>query len=74
MQNFLDLAPQMGEHLVQRTDLLSWILGRLKPKRFDPNKQYASEILAVLLQQRWGARGEWMRAACVVQSRGILWT
>jgi beta-catenin-like protein 1 len=35
---------------VQETDLLPWLLKRVGVKSYDANKQYASEILAILLQ------------------------
>lgn len=31
--------------------LLKWLLARLRPRDVDANKQYASEILAILVQQ-----------------------
>ena len=31
--------------------LLKWLLARLRPREVDSNKQYASEILAILVQQ-----------------------
>ena len=36
--------------LVEKTQLLKWLLGRIRPREFDPNKQYASELLAILVQ------------------------
>eukprot|EP00794_Sanderia_malayensis_P018782 gene18782-20673_t len=36
--------------------LVDWLLKRLKRKGFDPNKLYASEILAILLQNEEGNR------------------
>lgn len=34
--------------------LLKWLLARLRPREVDSNKQYASEILAILVQQSGG--------------------
>lgn len=39
---------------VEKTKLLTWLLRRLKRREFDTNKQYASEILAILMQARAG--------------------
>lgn len=44
------LIPQVAELALQRTKLLKWLLGRVKLREFDSNKQYASELLAILLQ------------------------
>ena len=40
----------MAELAFERTKLLRWLLGRVKQREFDSNKQYASEVLAILLQ------------------------
>lgn len=34
----------------ERTKLLKWLMGKIKVREFDGNKQYASEILAIMLQ------------------------
>ena len=36
--------------LFERSKLLKWMLGRLRPREFDSNKQSAAELLAILLQ------------------------
>ena len=36
--------------MLQRTKLLKWLLGRVRLREFDSNKQYASELLSILLQ------------------------
>ncbi len=41
---------QVAEQLVKRTKILKWMLNRLKPREFDPNKGSVGEVLAVLLQ------------------------
>ena len=41
---------QVAELFFQRTKLLKWLLGRVRQREFDSNKQYASEVLAILLQ------------------------
>eukprot|EP00041_Stephanoeca_diplocostata_P010326 m.164034 g.164034 ORF g.164034 m.164034 type:complete len:608 (+) comp18111_c0_seq41:148-1971(+) len=49
-ENILDLDPQLGTRIVKECGILQWLLGRIKGKKFDSNKLYASEILAILLQ------------------------
>ena len=46
----LDLEPTLAERIVKECDLLKWLLTRVKAKKFDPVRLYASEILAILLQ------------------------
>lgn len=41
---------QIAEQAFQRTKLLKWLLTRVRPREFDSNKQYASELLSILLQ------------------------
>ena len=36
--------------ILDRTKLLKWMLGRLRRREFDSNKQYTAELLAILLQ------------------------
>lgn len=36
--------------MCEKTKLLKWLMSKIKVKEFDGNKQYASEILAILLQ------------------------
>jgi len=43
--------PPLADQIVTDTTLLPWLLKRVEVKEFDSNKQYASEILAILLQQ-----------------------
>ncbi|CAG8812724.1 18002_t:CDS:2, partial [Racocetra persica] len=50
IENFTSFDPTLSEKLVQDTNILQWILTRIKVKSFDSNKQYCSEILAILLQ------------------------
>ncbi|KAG9299218.1 hypothetical protein G9A89_013866 [Geosiphon pyriformis] len=50
VENLTSFEPSMSEKIVQNTNIMQWILARLKIKGFDSNKQYASEILAILLQ------------------------
>ncbi|KAF0934532.1 hypothetical protein E2562_025628 [Oryza meyeriana var. granulata] len=50
VENLLELRPHLADLVCDRTKLLRWLLARLKAREFDANKQYASEILAILLQ------------------------
>jgi len=50
LDNLLELQPSLATRLVQETPLLTWLLKRLQVKEFDEVKQFASELLAVLLQ------------------------
>ncbi|KAL7420182.1 hypothetical protein Q5752_005148 [Cryptotrichosporon argae] len=49
-ENLLSFMPPLAEQVVATTTLLPWLLGRVKREEYDSNKQYASEILAILLQ------------------------
>lgn len=45
-------SPQStAKHNSPLLQLLKWLLARLRPRETDSNKQYASEILAILVQQ-----------------------
>ncbi|KAL7413013.1 DUF1716-domain-containing protein [Mrakia frigida] len=50
-ENLLSFNPALAETLVETTTALDWLLKRIDVKEYDSNKQYASEILAILLQQ-----------------------
>lgn len=50
IENLIEVKPNVSELVCERTKLMKWLLGRIKVKEFDGNKQYASEILAILLQ------------------------
>ncbi|XP_059451271.1 uncharacterized protein LOC132182082, partial [Corylus avellana] len=50
VENLIEVKPAVAELVCERTKLLKWLLGRIKLREFDSNKQYASEILAILLQ------------------------
>ncbi|OCF34946.1 beta-catenin-like protein 1 [Kwoniella heveanensis CBS 569] len=49
-ENLLSFMPPLAEQIVTQTSLLPWLLKRVQKKEYDSNKQYASEILAILLQ------------------------
>jgi beta-catenin-like protein 1 len=50
VENMIEVSPQVAELVCERTKLLRWLLNRIKVREFDSNKLYASEILAILLQ------------------------
>ncbi|GLU10598.1 hypothetical protein SLE2022_273910 [Rubroshorea leprosula] len=50
IENLIEVKPAVAELVCERTKLLRWLLGKIKVREFDGNKQYASEILAILLQ------------------------
>lgn len=43
--------PPLANQIVSDTSLLPWLLKRVSQKEYESNKQYASEILAILLQE-----------------------
>jgi beta-catenin-like protein 1 len=49
--NLLSFLPPLANQVVEQTDLLTWLLRRITVPVYDSNKQYASEVLAVLLQE-----------------------
>lgn len=51
LENLVEVQPALADAAVERTELLKWLLSRLRPREADSNKQYASEILAILCQQ-----------------------
>nr|XP_043608435.1 beta-catenin-like protein 1 [Erigeron canadensis] len=50
IENLIEVKPAVAELVCEKTKLLRWIVGKIKVREFDSNKQYASEILAILLQ------------------------
>lgn len=50
IENLIEVKPAVAELVCEKTKLLKWLLGKIKVREFDGNKQYASEILAILLQ------------------------
>ncbi|XP_027075333.1 uncharacterized protein [Coffea arabica] len=50
IENLIEIKPAVAELVCERTKLLKWLVGKIKVREFDSNKQYASEILAILLQ------------------------
>ena len=52
--------------VTSQTDLLLWLLARIKVKGFDSIKQYSSELLAILLQND---KGNWSCFLCSKENR-----
>ncbi|WIA28620.1 hypothetical protein OEZ86_011157 [Tetradesmus obliquus] len=50
IEHAVELRPALAESLLERGKLLKWLLGRIRVKASDSNKQYASEILSILVQ------------------------
>lgn len=50
IENLIEVKPAVAEIVSEKTKLVRWLLGKIKVREFDANKQYASEILAILLQ------------------------
>lgn len=50
IENLIEVKPAVAELVCEKTKLLRWLLAKIRVKEFDSNKQYASEILAILLQ------------------------
>ncbi|OIV95690.1 hypothetical protein TanjilG_01484 [Lupinus angustifolius] len=50
VENLIEVMPSVAELVCEKTKLMKWLLGKIKVREFDGNKQYASEILAILLQ------------------------
>ncbi|KAK5821033.1 Catenin-beta-like protein [Linnemannia elongata] len=49
-ENLTSIEVALAETIVSKSGLLPWMMKRLKAKAFDSNKQYCSELLAILLQ------------------------
>lgn len=51
-ENMIELKPEVSEQAVEKTNLLKWILDKVKQRAtpVDSNKQYTSELLAILMQ------------------------
>ncbi|WCJ25104.1 Beta-catenin-like protein 1 [Euphorbia peplus] len=50
IENLVEVKPGVAELVCERTKIMRWLLSKIKVREFDGNKQYASEILAILLQ------------------------
>lgn len=49
-ENMISLRPELAETLVSTTDTLPWLLKRITKVEYNQNKQYSSELLAIILQ------------------------
>ncbi|WOO82839.1 Beta-catenin-like protein 1 [Vanrija pseudolonga] len=49
-ENLLSFMPPLADEVGSTTPLLKWLLDRISLEAYDSNKQYASEILSILLQ------------------------
>ena len=49
-ENLFSFMPPLAEQVVSETTLMRWLSTRIGVKGFDSNTQYASQILAILLQ------------------------
>ncbi|CAN6464146.1 unnamed protein product [Victoria cruziana] len=50
IENLIEVKPAVAELVCERTKFLRWLQNRIKAREFDSNKQYAAEILAIILQ------------------------
>ncbi|WZY74446.1 hypothetical protein YC2023_006686 [Brassica napus] len=50
IENLVEVKPAVAEMVCERTKLLRWLVVKIKVRDFEGIKQYASEILAILLQ------------------------
>ncbi|KAJ3327734.1 hypothetical protein HDU76_011239 [Blyttiomyces sp. JEL0837] len=50
IENVLSIDPSLSEVLTTKTTILAYLLNRIKQKQFDSNKEYAGEVLSILLQ------------------------
>jgi beta-catenin-like protein 1 len=49
-ENLLSFMPPLAEQIGESTSFLDWLLRRIREEDFDSNKQYAAEVLSILLQ------------------------
>ncbi|KAG2188206.1 hypothetical protein INT44_000958 [Umbelopsis vinacea] len=50
-ENLVSIDLKYAEIVVEKTDILPWLLKRINTKAFDSNRGYAVEILSILLQE-----------------------
>ncbi|CAM9534401.1 unnamed protein product, partial [Heterosigma akashiwo] len=48
--NLIEIQPSICIPLCEKTNILEFLLNRVKARKFDNNKLYASELLSILLQ------------------------
>jgi len=49
-ENLLSFMPPLADQVGSSTDILAWLLERMLRPAHDSNRQYAAEILSILLQ------------------------
>ncbi|KAF7332093.1 DUF1716 domain-containing protein [Mycena kentingensis (nom. inval.)] len=57
-ENILGFNPDLATKLIATTNLLSWLLVRIEGKTHDENRNYAAELLSILLQDNKANRLE----------------
>jgi beta-catenin-like protein 1 len=62
IENLVEIRPSIAVTVCEKTNILEFLLLRLKSKAFDANKFYCAEILSVLLQ----ADAENQRRVCCI--------
>ena len=50
IENLVEILPDIGVTICRHTYIFKVLLQRIKAKKFDANKLYASELLSILLQ------------------------
>jgi beta-catenin-like protein 1 len=51
IESLVDLRASVAKDICKKTHILTYLLKRLRPRKCDANKLYASELLSILLQQ-----------------------
>lgn len=51
-ESILGINPQIGQHIVAKTNILPWLLKRIEVPVHDGNRVYAAEILSILMDNR----------------------
>lgn len=49
-ENLISFMPPLADQIGSTTSLLRWLMQRIQKVGFDSNKQYAAEVLSILLQ------------------------
>lgn len=53
-ENIVSVDQQYAEIIISNTKLLDWLLSRVKQRESDSNRNYASELLAIFVQEQQG--------------------
>ncbi|PRP73525.1 beta-catenin-like protein 1-like isoform 2 [Planoprotostelium fungivorum] len=51
IENLIEVRPDISELVTEKTGIMQYLLKRISKEAFDDNKLYASEILAILVQE-----------------------